>query len=232
MKRSLIILISTALCALVSPAQEVGTGADMPSFSLQLSYEHLSRDFNLSGLKEDIGRNLFRATVGVRPGRDLRLFAFVGSSNFPNSFVPDRRHFNFGGGLKYALMRGEIDVADEDGRHLNIQGAVTVDLQVSRLQSSDNGLYENFGLTEYQGALDFGCKIMSFAGYLGFKFSKISGSFTQLMGREVDTDGNGLFSLILGFNYHIGKRLALVSEFSFFTESSWAFGLRWDLGRN
>ncbi|MCX6577095.1 MAG: hypothetical protein NTV82_11975 [Candidatus Aminicenantes bacterium] len=214
---------------LVSPAQDVGTAADVSSFSLQLSYEHLSRDFSLAGARQEIGRDIYKATVGFRPTDYVYLYGFFGSSDFPNSYIQDGRHLYYGAGLKY-MMVGEVDITEQDGRDINVRGGIGLDFQVARLQSSKNEEYEKFGLTKYQGSLDFGLRIFQFAGYFGFKFSKISGTFQPLvLDREIEAKGKGLFSMMLGFNWHLSRHLALVSEFSFFTESSWALGLRLDL---
>jgi hypothetical protein len=66
-------------------------------------------------------------------------------------------------------------------------------------------------------------------GYFGFKFRKISGECTPLDYSRIKAEGTGLFSLFLGFNFHLSKFLVLVSEVSFFTEKSWAMGLRIDI---
>jgi hypothetical protein len=229
MKKYLFLAAWMLFVPLASLAQDVGTAADVSSFSLQLSYEHLSRDFSLAGARQEIGRDLYKATVGLRPTDYVYLYGFLGSSDFPNSYVQDGRHLYFGGGLK-CLMVGEVDITEEDGHSINVRGGIGLDFQVARLQSSQNENYEKFGLTKYQGSLDFGLRIFQFAGYFGFKFSKISGTFQPLaLDQEIEAKGKGLFSMMLGFNWHLSRRLALVSEFSFFTESSWALGLRLDL---
>jgi hypothetical protein len=128
------------------------------------------------------------------------------------------------------MMVGEVDITEEDGHSINVRGGIGLDFQVARLQSSQNKDYEKFGLTRYQGSLDFGLRVFRFAGYFGFKFSKISGTFQPLvLDQVIEAKGKGLFSMMLGFNWHLSRHLALVSEFSFFTESSWALGLRLDL---
>jgi hypothetical protein len=229
MKKYSLLAIVVLIAPLVLPAQEVGTAADMPAFSLQLSYEHLSRDFSLAGVRQEISRDIYKATVGFRPSDYVYLYGFFGSSDFPNSYVGDGSHLYFGGGLKW-MMVGEVDIAEEDGHSINVRGGIGLDFQVARLQSSLNEDYEKFGLTRYQGSLDFGLRVFQFAGYFGFKFSKLSGTFQPLvLDQEIEARGRGLFSMMLGFNWHLGRRLALVSEFSFFTESSWALGLRLDL---
>lgn len=229
MKKNFLLVILTLVLPLVSIGQDVGTAADVPSFSLALSYEHLSRDFRLGGVREGISRDVYRATLGLKPSDGISLYGFIGSSNFPNSYVSDGRSIYFGGGLKFMLV-GEVDIREEDGHSLLVRGAVGLDLQISRLQSSHTEDYERLGLTRYQGSLDFGLRIWQVAGYLGFKFSRISGAFRPaLSGQEIDAEGKGLLSMVLGLNYHLSSRLALVSEFSFFTERCWALGLRFDL---
>jgi hypothetical protein len=229
MKKYSLVATFVLIVPLASPAQDVGTAADVSSFSLQLSYEHLSRDFNLAGARQEIGRDLYKATASFRPTDHVYLYGFLGSSDFPNSYIQAGRHLYFGGGLKF-MMLGEVDITEQDGRDINIRGGIGLDFQVARLQSSKNEEYEKFGLTKYQGSLDFGLRIFQFAGYFGFKFSKISGTFQPLaLDQEIEAKGKGLFSMMLGFNWHLSRQLALVSEFSFFTESSWSFGLRLDL---
>lgn len=128
------------------------------------------------------------------------------------------------------MMLGEVEIQDEkEGTSINIKGGMGFDFQVSRLQSTGEELYDDFGLTEFQGAVDFGIRVFRFAGYLGFKLSTVSGKFTLPDESLIDTKGKGLFSMFLGFNYSFRRHLALVSEFTFFTESSWAIGLRWSL---
>jgi hypothetical protein len=229
MKKYFILAIFVLIAPLVSPAQDVGTAADTSSFSLQLSYEHLSRDFSLAGARQEIRRDIYKATVGFEATDYIYLYGFLGSSDFPNLYVQAGRHLYFGGGLKW-MMVGEVDITEEDGRSINVRGAIGLDFQVARLQSSLNEDYEKFGLTKYQGSLDFGLRIFQFAGYFGFKFSKISGTFQPLaLDREIEAKGKGLFSMMLGFNWHLSRHVALVSEFSFFSESSWGLGLRLDL---
>jgi hypothetical protein len=229
MKKYSLLAIFVLFAPLVSPAQEVGTAADMSAFSLQFSYEHLSRDFSLAGVRQEISRDIYKATVGFEAADYVFLYGFLGSSDFPNSYVGDGSHLYFGGGLKW-MMVGEVDIAEEDGRSINVRGGIGLDFQVARLQSSLNKEYEKFGLTKYQGSLDFGLRIFQFAGYFGFKFSKMSGTFQPLvLNQEIEARGKGLFSMMLGFNWHLSRRLALVSEFSFFTESYWGLGLRLDL---
>jgi hypothetical protein len=229
MKKYFILAVCTLFVPVDSFAQGVGTAADVSAFSLQLSYEHLSRDFSLAGARQEISRDIYRATVGFRPTDYVYLYGFLGSSDFPNSYVQDGRHVYFGGGLK-CLMVGEVDIIEQDGRDINVRGGIGLDFQVARLQSSGNEDYEKFGLTKYQGSLDFGLRVFQFAGYFGFKFSKISGMFQPLaLDQEIEAKGKGLFSMMLGFNWHLSRHLALVSEFSFFTESYWGLGLRLDL---
>jgi hypothetical protein len=229
MKKYLLLAACVFLVPLISSGQDVGTASDISSFSVQLSYEHLTRDFSLAGARQEIGRDLYKATVGFRPTDYVYLYGFLGSSDFPNSYIQAGRHLYFGGGLK-CLMVGEVDITEEDGHSINVRGGVGLDFQVARLQSSQDEDYEKFGLTRYQGSLDFGLRVFQFAGYFGFKFSKISGTFQPLvLDQEIEAKGKGLFSMMLGFNWHLSRHLALVSEFSFFTESSWALGLRLDL---
>lgn len=213
-------------------AQEVGTSVDSPPaghVALQFSYEHLSRDFTLDSLKEEITQEILKATLRYRPSVNLNLYGFVGSSDFPNSIITTERNLYFGGGIKYVML-GEVEILDEkEGTSINIKGGMGLDFQVSRLQSTGNQVFDNFGLTEFQGAIDFGIRVFQFAGYFGFKLSTISGNFTLPDKSLIDTKGKGLFSMFLGFNYSFGRHLAFISEFSFFTESSWALGLRWNL---
>lgn len=213
-------------------AQEVGTSADSPStghIALKFSYEHLARDFMLDNLREEISREIFKASLSYRPSLNLSLYGFVGSSDFPNSLISTERNICFGGGIKY-MMLGEVEIQDEkEGTSINIKGGMGLDFQVSRLQSKGEELYDDFGSTEFQGAVDFGIRIFRFAGYLGFKLSIISGKFTLPDESLIDTKGKGLFSMFFGFNYSFRGHLTFVSEFSFFTESSWALGLRWNL---
>jgi len=229
MKKCLFLAACVFLVPLISSGQDVGTASDISSFSLQFSYEHLSRDFSLAGARQEIGRDLYKAIVGFRPTDYVYLYGFLGSSDFPNSYIRDGRHLYFGGGLKFMAV-GEVDITEQDGRDINVRGGIGLDFQVARLQSSQNEEYEKFGMTKYQGSLDFGLRIFQFASYFGFKFSKISGAFQPLaLDQEIEAKGKGLFSMMLGFNWHLSRRLALVSEFSFFTESSWSFGLKLDL---
>lgn len=229
MKKCLFLAACVFLVPLISSGQDVGTASDISSFSLQFSYEHLSRDFSLAGARQEIGRDLYKAIVGFRPTDYVYLYGFLGSSDFPNSYIRDGRHLYFGGGLKFMAV-GEVDITEQDGRDINVRGGIGLDFQVARLQSSQNEEYEKFGMTKYQGSLDFGLRIFQFAGYFGFKFSKISGAFQPLaLDQEIEAKGKGLFSMMLGFNWHLSRHLALVSEFSFFTESCWSFGLKLDL---
>ena len=232
MKRFLVVfvLLPALPCSLF--AQEVGTSADSLSvghMALLFSYEHLSRDFSLDNSKEEITREVLKATFSYRPFMNLNLYGFVGSSDFPSSIVSTGRNLQFGGGIKY-MMLGEVEILDEkEGTSINIKGGMGLTFQVSRLQSTGDASFDQFGLTEFQGAIDFGLRVFQFTGYFGFKLSAISGNFTLPDQSLIDTNGKGLFSLFLGFNYSFGPHLALVSEFSFFTEKSWALGLRWSL---
>lgn len=212
-------------------AQDVGTAADTQMegrFALQLSYQHLSRNFTREGLEGKVGRKIVMGKLSFRPVQAMNLYGFVGSTNFPNSYADDGSLLSFGGGLKF-IMLGEVYVEEEDGDTVVVKAGVGLDFQLSRLQSTDDQSYRDFALTEFQGSLDLGLRIFGFVGYLGFKFSKISGEMTAKDWSRIKAEGTGLFSLFLGFNVHLGKSFVLVSEFAFFTESSWAFGLRIDL---
>jgi len=229
MKKYHLLVILALAFPLSLSGQDVGTAADVPSFSMAFSYERLSRDFRLAGIRQEIHRDIYRATLGLKPWEGVSIYGFVGSSNFPNSYVSGGRTLYFGGGLKF-LMVGEVDIREEDGHSLLVRGAVGLDFQISRLQSSHTADCERLGLTRYQGCLDFGLRIWQVAGYFGFKFSRISGPFhPALSDQEIDAKGTGLFSMILGLNWHLCPRVALVSEFSFFTERTWGLGLRIDL---
>lgn len=212
-------------------AQEVGTSADTQMerrFSFQLSYEHLSRNFTLGGIKEKVGRKILRGKLSFRPVRPANFYGFIGTSNFPNSYVDDGSLLYFGGGCKF-MMLGEVYVEEEDGETITVKAGAGLDFQLTHIKSTNNRDYSDFSLTEFQGSLDFGLRIFWFVGYFGFKFSKISGEFTQLNYSRIKTEGTGLFSLFLGFNFHLSKSLILVSEVSFITEKSWALGLRIDI---
>lgn len=212
-------------------AQEVGTSTDTQMegrFAFQLSYEHLSRNFTLGGIEEKVGRKILRAKLSFRPVRTANFYGFIGSSTFPNSYAEDGSLLYFGGGCKL-MMLGEVYVEEEDGETITVKAGVGLDFQLSHIQSTNNNIYADFALTEFQGSLDFGLRIFWFVGYFGFKVSKISGEFTQLDYSRIKAEGTGLFSLFLGFNFHLSKSLVLVSEFSFFTEKSWAMGLRIDI---
>lgn len=212
-------------------AQEVGTSADTQlerRFALQFSYEHISKNFTLAGIEEKVGRKILRGKLCFRPVRSANFFAFIGTSNFPTSYVDDGSLLYFGGGCKL-MMIGEVYVEEEDGEAITVKAGMGLDFQLSHLQSTNNSYYADFGLTEFQGSLDFGLRVFWFVAYFGFKFSKISGEFTQLDYSRIKAEGTGLFSLFLGFNFHLSRALVLVSEFSFFTEKSWAIGLRLDI---
>jgi len=236
MKRTVLCLCLLLSLSLSGLAQMTGTGADSTRLSLQFSYERLSREFSLSGTREDVSRDVFTATAGYMLAPNFMIYGFLGTSDFPMSLTPGGQHLLFGGGLKYSLL-GYVDIEEEDGSRINLKGSIDFDVRVSRLESSNTDFYEKFGLTQFQGSIDFGLKVFPFAGYMGFKFSRVSGEFLpalQLMifpSRPTELDGRGLFSLLLGFNYQFAPRLSLVTEFSFFTESSWSFGLRWDIDR-
>jgi hypothetical protein len=194
-----------------------------------LSYEHLSRNFKLGGVEEKVGRKILRGKLSFRPVRSANFYGFIGSSTFPNSYVSDGSLFYFGGGCKL-MMLGEVYIEEEDENEtITVKAGVGLDFQLSHLRSTNDNNYEDFALTEFQGSLDFGLRFFWFVGYFGFKFSKISGEFTQLDYERIKAEGTGLFSLFLGFNFHLNKSLVLVSEVSFFTEKSWALGLRIDI---
>jgi hypothetical protein len=236
MKKAIFCLCLFLSMSLSGLAQMIGTGADSTRLSLQFSYEHLSREFSFSGMREDIGRDVFAAAAAYKPALNFTIYGFLGTSDFPMSLTPGGQHLLFGGGLKYSLL-GYVDIEKEDGSRVNIKGAIDFDVRASRLLSSSTDFYEKFGLTQFQGSIVFGLKVFEFAGSMGFKFSRVSGEFfpgLQLMifpARPVEVDGRGLLSFLLGFNYQFAPRLSLVTEFSFFTESSWSFGLRWDIDR-
>lgn len=210
-------------------AQDVGTAADsqeLRQFSLQLSYEHLKRDFKFDEMKLDVNREIYKVQVGFRPSRTLRLYGFAGSSNFPYASTPSNRQLFLGGGLK-SLFIGEVYIEDEETEEsINIQAGIGMDLQIARLQTSGNDVYDSFGLTRYQGAIDFGVTIFSFSGYFGFKLSKMTGSFVLTGQKETQVKAKGLFSMFTGVNVRLNSHLSLVSEFSFFTEKYWALGLK------
>ena len=212
-------------------AQEVGTSADTQlegRFVFHLSYEHLSQNFTLGGIEEKVGRRILRGKLSFRPANPAYFYGFVGTSSFPNSSVGDGSLLYFGAGCKL-MMLGEVYIEEEDGETVTVKTGVGLDFQLSHLSASSNSNYKNFSLTEFQGALDLGVRIFWFVGYFGFKFSKISGEFTQVDYQRIKAEGTGLFSLFLGFNMYLGKSVAFVSEFSFFTEKSWALGLRFDI---
>ncbi len=220
------------ICILVFPflllGQEVGCGADVPSeghAALTFSYENLSRYFTINGLEEKVKREILRATFSFRPAQSWNLYVFTATSDFPSSFADSENHLYYGGGIKFAML-GEVDIEEEDGSSINIRVGIGLDFQVSRLQSIGHDSYQKLGLTEFQGAIDFGVRVFRFAGYLGFKFSGISGDFTLADKRRMDAKGKGLFSMFLGLNIPFSQHLGFVSEYSFFTERSWALGLR------
>ena len=222
-------------CILTFPflllGQEVGSGADVPSeghAALAFTYENLSRHFTIDGFEEKVKREILRATFSFRPAQNWNLYVFTGTSDFPNSFADSGNHLYYGGGIKY-MMLGEVDIEEEDGSSINIRIGIGLDFQVSHLQSMGHDSYKKLGLTEFQGAIDFGVRVFQFAGYLGFKFSGISGDFTLADERKMDAQGKGLFSMFLGLNLPLSRRLAFVSEYSLFTERSWALGLRFNI---
>lgn len=231
MKKYVGILICILSLPFLLLGQDVGSGADIPSIghaSLSLSYEKLSRYFNIDGQKDKIKREILKATFRFRPSQGISLYTFAGASDFPNSFADSEKHLYYGGGIKLVML-GEVDIEEEDGSSINIKGGIGLDLQVSRLQSSGHDSYKKLGLTEIQGAVDFGLQVFKFAGYMGFKFSGISGDFTLIDERKMDAKAKGLFSLFLGLNFPISRRLTLISEYSFFTERYWSLGLRMNI---
>lgn len=220
------------ICILVFPflllGQDVGSGADAPSLghaALTFTYENLSRYFTIDGIKEKVKRGILRATFNFRPAQNLSLYVFTGASDFPNRFADSGKHLYYGGCIKY-MMLGEVDIEEEDGSSVNIKAGIGLDFQASRLQSSGQDSYKKLGLTEFQGAIDFGLRIFQFAGYLGFKFSGISGDLTLADDRKIEAKRKGLFSMFLGLSIPFSRHLGFVSEYSFFTERSWALGLR------
>jgi hypothetical protein len=98
-------------------AQEVGTSADTQMerrLALELSYEHISRKFTLGGLEEKVGKKILRGKLSFRPVRSANFYGFVGSSEFPNSYVDDGSLLYFGGGCKL-MMLGEVYIEEEGG---------------------------------------------------------------------------------------------------------------------
>lgn len=212
-------------------AQEMGTSADVQTegrLSFQLSYEHLSRNFELGGIEEKVRRRVCTGKLSFRPANPVSFYGFIGSSNFPNSYVAEGSLLYFGGGCKF-MMLGEVYIEDEDGETTTVKAGIGLDLQLSHLTSTNDSSYEEFSLTELQGDVDFGLRVFWFVGYFGMKLSKITGEFMQSGSPKIEATGTGLFSLFLGFNLHVGKSVVFVSEFSFFTERSWALGLRFDI---
>ena len=211
------------------PAQDVGTAADsqdLRHFSLQFSYEHLKRDFKLDEIQLDVTREIYKAQIGFRPSRFVRLYGFAGSSDFPHSQVPSNRQLYLGGGLK-TLFIGEVYIEDEEKEDtIHIQAGIGLDLQIARLQTSGNDVYDSFGLTRYQGAIDLGLTLFRFSGYFGFKLSKMNGNFVLTGEDETQIKSKGLFSLFMGLNLRMNSHISLVSEFSFFAEKYWALGLK------
>lgn len=226
-------ILSIALFLLIIPcgltAQDVGTAADsqdLRCFSLQLSYEHLKRDFKLDEMQLDVTREIYKAQIGFRPSRFVRLYGFAGSSNFPHSLAPSSRQLYLGGGLK-TLFIGEVYIEDEETEDtINIQAGIGLDLQIARLQTSGNDVYDSMGLTRYQGAIDLGLTLFRFSAYFGCKLSKMMGNFLLIGEDETQIKSKGLFSLFTGLNWRLSSHLSLVSEFSFFTEKFWAIGLK------
>jgi hypothetical protein len=229
LKKIISLAVLLAGAPLFASAQDIGTAADTPPFYLQVSYDHVSRDFTLAGAKEEIVRGIYKAAAGFAIGPNVGLYGFAGSSDFPNTRVGGGRALWIGGGLKYRML-GEVEIIESDGKTLDIKGGIGLDFQVARLQNAEAASYDDLSLTRYQGSIDFGLRILRFAGYLGFKFSSIRGRLTPAGSiEELEVEGRGLFSMVMGFNWYLRRHLALVSEFSFFSESFWGLGLRWNI---
>ncbi|MBD3415260.1 MAG: hypothetical protein GF421_12630 [Candidatus Aminicenantes bacterium] len=224
-----IILILMIPCVIFS--QDIDSGVTVPPAgraSLAFSYQDLSRTFKFDGLKEKVERDILKATFKYSPSQYVNLYAFVGTSDFPNSFFSTENNIYYGGGVKYTLT-GTVDIEEENGKHINIKGSTGFDLQIARLQPLNNSDPSDFSLTKLQGAVDFGVRLFRFAGYIGFKTNKLLGKAVLPLDEEMDIKSRGFFSMFLGFDYDFSHTLALTSEFSFFSDSSWALGLRIDL---
>lgn len=224
-----VVLIIMLPCLVFS--QDIDSGVTVPSdgrTSLAFSYVSLSRTFKFDGIKEKVDREILKATFRYSPSRYLNLYGFVGTSDFPNSFFSTENNIYYGGGIKYSLT-GMVDIEEENGEHINIKGSTGFDLQIARLEPLNNSGSSDFNLTKLQGAVDFGVRMFRFAGYLGFKVNKLLGKAALPLDEEVDIKSRGFFSMFLGFDYYLSHRTALTSEFSFFSDSSWALGLRIDL---
>jgi hypothetical protein len=224
-----IILILILPCFVFS--QDIDSGVTVPSqgrASLAFSYVNLSRNFKFDGMKENVDRDILKATFRYSPSRYINLYGFVGTSDFPNSFFSTEDHIYYGGGIKYTLT-GMVDIEEENGEHINIKGSTGFDLQIARLQPLNNSNSHDFSLTQFQGAIDFGVRMFGFAGYMGFKVNKLLGKATLPLEEGMDIKSRGFFSMFLGFDYYFTHKAALTSEFSFFADSSWALGLRIDL---
>jgi len=223
------VLILTIPCFVFS--QDVDSGVTVPSqgqASLAFSYVNLSRTFKFDGMKENVDRDILKATFRYSPSRYVNLYGFVGTSDFPNSFFLNENNIYYGGGIKYTLT-GMVDIEEKNGEHINIKGSTGFDLQIARLQPLNNLGSSDFSLTQFQGAIDFGVRMFGFAGYMGFKGSKLLGKATLPLEEKMDIKSRGFFSMFLGFDYYITHKVALTSEFSFFADSYWALGLRIDL---
>lgn len=229
MREKLWLLISIMVMPSLLLAQEVGTMADTPfarRVAFHFSYHHLKRDFESDSLREEIVQDILRGTISYSPSPWMNLYGFVGSSDFPTILADTERQLYYGGGLKFMLLGGDVYIEKQGRGTIHIKGGVGVDFQVGRLQSRDSETYKKFDLTEYQGALNFGLKIIIVAGYVGFKFSWANGSLAMLDDTYIDIRGKGLLSMFLGWSFALAKNLVLTSEISFFTKKSWALGLR------
>ena len=224
-----VVLIVMLPCLVFS--QDIDSGVTVPSkggTSLSFSYVNLSRTFKFDGTKEKVEREILKATFRYSPSRYLNLYGFVGTSDFPNSFFSTDDNIYYGGGFKYTLT-GTVDIEEENGEHINIKGSTGFDFQIARLEPLNNSGSSDFSLTKLQGAVDFGVRIFRFAGYMGFKANKLLGKATLPLEEEVDLKSRGFFSMFLGFDYYLSHGIAFTSEFSFFSDSIWALGLRVDL---
>jgi len=224
-----VILILMIPCFVFS--QDIDSGVTVPpqgQASFAFSYVNLSRTFKIDSEKENVDRDILKATFRYSPSRYMNLYGFVGTSDFPNSFFSTDNNIYYGGGIKYTLT-GMVDIEEKNGERINIKGSTGFDLQIARLQPLNNLGSSDFSLTQLQGAIDFGVRMFRFAGYMGFKVNKLLGKATLPTEEEMDIKSRGFFSMFLGFDYYISHNLALTSEFSFFADSSWALGLRIDL---
>lgn len=228
MKEKLWLFMSIIVMPSLLLAQEVGTMADTQftgHFALHFSYQHLKRDFESDSLREEIVQDFLKGILSYSPSPWVNLYGFVGSSDFPISLADTGQKIHYGGGIKFMLLGGDVYIERQGRGTIHIKGGVGVDFQVGRLQSRDNESYKNFDLTEFQGTIDFGLKVIIVTGYMGFKFSWANGSLGRL-DNTYDIKGKGLFSMFLGWSFDLTRNLTFISEFSFFTKKSWALGLR------